>query len=101
MTLHAFISKKGLTALTIGIITALLLSAVLGLTYQWNPAPTAKQPASELAGLDARALMAKFSIQTLGQVPAPDFQLKDLGGNLVDMASFRGKVVLLNFWATW
>ncbi len=101
MTLHALISKKRLTAPAIGIITALLLSAVLGLIYQWNPAVTAKQSAAELAGLDARALMAKFNVQPLGQISVPDFQLKNLDGNLVNMASFRGKVVLLNFWATW
>ena len=101
MTLHALISKKGLTPLTIGIISALLLSAVLGLAYRWNPAPAANQPAFELAGLDARALMAKFSIQPLGRVPVPDFQLKNLDGNLVNMARFRGKVVLLNFLPTW
>jgi thiol-disulfide isomerase/thioredoxin len=30
-----------------------------------------------------------------------DFTLKDLDGKQVDLASFKGKVVLLNFWATW
>lgn len=33
--------------------------------------------------------------------PAPDFTLKDLSGNPVKLSSLRGKVVLLNFWATW
>jgi peroxiredoxin len=32
---------------------------------------------------------------------APDFSLKDLGGRTVSLGSLRGKVVLLNFWATW
>jgi len=32
---------------------------------------------------------------------APDFSLTDLWGKKLDLASFRGKVVLLNFWATW
>ena len=32
---------------------------------------------------------------------APDFQLKDLNGNKVLLKDFRGKVVLLNFWASW
>jgi thiol-disulfide isomerase/thioredoxin len=30
-----------------------------------------------------------------------DFKLKDLDGKEVELASFKGKVVLLNFWATW
>lgn len=32
---------------------------------------------------------------------APDFTLKDLNGIEVSLNKFRGKVVLLNFWATW
>ena len=32
---------------------------------------------------------------------APEFARKDLAGNSVDLKNFRGKVVLLNFWATW
>ncbi len=34
-------------------------------------------------------------------VPAPDFVLKDLNGRSARLSDFRGKVVLLNFWATW
>jgi peroxiredoxin len=33
--------------------------------------------------------------------PAPDFALKDVTGKMVKMSDYRGKVVLLNFWATW
>ncbi len=33
--------------------------------------------------------------------PAPGFTLTDLNGQPLRLASFRGKVVLLNFWATW
>ena len=40
-----------------------------------------------------------------GQVPqestTPTLALKDLRGRTVRLESFRGKVVLLNFWATW
>jgi thiol-disulfide isomerase/thioredoxin len=32
---------------------------------------------------------------------APDFKLKDLQGKPLSLADFRGKAVLLNFWATW
>ena len=32
---------------------------------------------------------------------APDFQLIDLQGNWQVLPDYRGKVVLLNFWATW
>jgi peroxiredoxin len=32
---------------------------------------------------------------------APDFTLEDANGQPVTLSDFRGKVVLLNFWATW
>ncbi len=32
---------------------------------------------------------------------APEFSLKDATGATVKLADYRGKVVLLNFWATW
>jgi len=32
---------------------------------------------------------------------APDFGLESLDGKTVHLSDFRGKAVLLNFWATW
>jgi len=33
--------------------------------------------------------------------PAPDFSITDLQGKVLSLASYKGKVLLLNFWATW
>ena len=33
--------------------------------------------------------------------PAPDFVLKDIHGQSINLSQFKGKPVLLNFWATW
>ncbi|MGA2847373.1 MAG: TlpA disulfide reductase family protein [Terracidiphilus sp.] len=33
--------------------------------------------------------------------PAPPFVLEDLNGRKVSLASYKGKAVLINFWATW
>lgn len=33
--------------------------------------------------------------------PAPDLSLPDLGGKLVQLSQLKGKVVVVNFWATW
>ena len=33
--------------------------------------------------------------------PAPAFTLKDLDGKTVSLADFKGKIVIVDFWATW
>ncbi len=33
--------------------------------------------------------------------PAPDFTIMDLQGKSLSLASYKGKVLVLNFWATW
>ena len=33
--------------------------------------------------------------------PTPPLELKDLGGQTHTLADYRGRVVLINFWATW
>jgi len=32
---------------------------------------------------------------------APDFTLQDMDGNMVSLSDYRGKLVFVNFWATW
>lgn len=44
---------------------------------------------------------AKLSIEPVTKTLAPNFLLTDLNGNAIRLHDFRGKVVLLNFWATW
>jgi peroxiredoxin len=34
-------------------------------------------------------------------IMAPDFSLKDLNGNVVKLSDYKGKIVILNFWAVW
>jgi len=36
-----------------------------------------------------------------GKPIAKDFELPDLDGKMVKLSNFRGKVVIVNFWATW
>ncbi|MHB8421877.1 MAG: TlpA disulfide reductase family protein [Leptospirales bacterium] len=45
-------------------------------------------------------LTYRFAPVKVGMV-APDFQLKTVDGDHLRLSSYRGKVVMLNFWATW
>lgn len=50
------------------------------------------------------ALSAHTRASLAGQMvhkPAPNFTLKDLQGNAVSLSALKGKVVVLDFWATW
>ena len=48
---------------------------------------------------------AGFAEQTLapvpGGIPAPDFVLQDTDGRTHRLSDYRGKPVIINFWATW
>lgn len=59
-----------------------------------------------LAGIDAfhrrhRGPAGNAQTKPRERALAPDFSLPDLSGKEVMLSSFRGKVVLLDFWATW
>jgi thiol-disulfide isomerase/thioredoxin len=47
------------------------------------------------------AYMQKQQDISLEGKPAPEIRLPDLQGKLVNLSSFRGKYVLVDFWASW
>jgi len=48
------------------------------------------------------ALAATFaSAATVAPSPAPEWTLNDVDGNPVSFAQFKGKTVVIDFWATW
>jgi peroxiredoxin len=69
--------------LALALISLLLLSPLGGRAANQEPASPAK-PIALKAG-----------------VTAPDFKLKTPQGKNLSLRSFRGKPVLMNFWATW
>ena len=48
-----------------------------------------------------RPLFRSISGSSVASNPAPPWELKDLDGKLVKSSDFLGKVVILDFWATW
>ena len=52
------------------------------------------------AGLQAPAGRSLPASPAIG-APAPDFELASLAGDTIRLSDLRGKVVLINFWATW
>jgi thiol-disulfide isomerase/thioredoxin len=49
----------------------------------------------------ARRSGASLTTHLKQSSPAPDFSLESLDGKTTRLSDFRGKAVLLNFWATW
>lgn len=70
--------------------TLTLLLAALCVSVAAGPAP-----AAELPPLSHRVTMLPEP------VPAPALRLEDLDEVEVDLADLRGRLVLVNFWATW
>lgn len=69
--------------------TAIVLSILLLVPGGCNPQAGTSQIQ------DNAALFAAKKIK------APEFELTDLGGNKINLKDLRGKVVFLDFWATW
>ena len=53
---------------------------------------------SKIIELDQRSSLIPLPILN---APSPDFELKDISDEIHSLEEYRGKPVLLNFWATW
>jgi len=85
---------------TIWIIGGFVIGVTaLCLTVAWiatrRPTTTAANPLPSCTG---KGMVLQFSDRP---VPLPGLTLADLDGRALDPASWKGKVLLVNFWATW
>jgi peroxiredoxin len=79
-----------------GLFTWALIGCLIG---AWT-CVTALSVAEPRRTVVAERVVAERGVVKIGDV-APNFQLRDLAGNMVTLAQLRGKIVLVNFWATW
>ena len=75
---------------------ALVVAAVLALGSSIYALRRARAAAA-----DASAASAKVIRFAKDPEMAPPFLLRDINGKIVSTADWKGKVVILNFWATW
>ncbi len=60
-----------------------------------------KPPVKAEKKADVNQKPAQFELKDAVGQPLPPFSLKDANGQTVHPAEYKGKVVLLDFWATW
>jgi thiol-disulfide isomerase/thioredoxin len=87
------------------IIAGLLALATIAFALRHATAATrarnASAPVAAVTAKDAAVGAPSVLYFVKNPDPAPPFLVRDLSGSVVSMPALKGKVVFLNFWATW
>lgn len=96
---------------TVAIVATVIALLGLSIPFTWGgghdvagepiTAPLVEPVAAHASTIGVDAEQAADAACMANAKPATDFTLPDLDGKAVKLSAFRGKVVLLNFWATW
>ncbi len=94
--LHKVEVVSGVMLITIGLLIATNKVAIIN---QWL---VARLPNPEAAiKLEGEGAAVLPPLEASSVAPAPDIELKNTAGETVRLRDLRGRVVFLNFWATW
>ena len=77
-------------------IFALTVVVLLLALMAWAIVAPHKETVSQNGRIDAPGVFVPIQNRT-----APDFKINDFSGNPVALSDYRGKVVFVNFWASW
>lgn len=90
-------------AFTLAIIILFGISVYTVISYNKNKTTGFNTSVSNsiLSVKDSKNSIDKKNQENIPKEKAIDFKLKDLNGKNVSLSDFKGKKVLLNFWATW
>ncbi len=89
------------------VITAVLFILSIFAWAGWANFEYRKQASERLIASGAQAELVSASgdasqyLSPLQGKAAPDFTLEDLNGKRLSLADYKGKALLINFWATW
>ncbi len=84
-----------------GVTSPIFLSKLKEIYMAKNLSLTEYEKLKQKTDLLAKTNRDKKIIEKFGSANAPNFTLKDLQGKETKLSDYKGKVVVLDFWATW